>query len=163
MDKNKVDCPDCDGGEFNLDRRGFLKTAAAAAVGAAAVRRRPRHGRPDAPTAPPRPPSRRLYDTLTDEQKKDVCFDWDYKDDRGLLRTHVSNNWQITKPHIRSDFYTKKQQGLIHDIFKGIINPDGTTSSSSSSSRTTPAARSGAPTRASPSSASRATTSSSSS
>ena len=36
----------------------------------------------------------------------------------------MSNNWQITKPHIRSDFYTKKQQDLIHDIFKGIINPE---------------------------------------
>ena len=62
---------------------------------------------------------------LTDEQKKVICFDWDYKDEtRGLLRTHVSNNWQITKPHILSDFYTKKQQDVIHDIFKGIINPD---------------------------------------
>jgi hypothetical protein len=54
-----------------------------------------------------------------------ICFDWDHKDDRrGLLRTHVSNNWQITKPHIRSDFYTKKQQDIIHDVFKGIINPE---------------------------------------
>jgi hypothetical protein len=62
---------------------------------------------------------------MTDEQKKQVCFDWDYKHPRrGLLRTHVSNNWQITQPHIRGDFYTQKQQLLIHDIFKGIINPE---------------------------------------
>jgi hypothetical protein len=54
-----------------------------------------------------------------------MCFDWDYQDKRrGLLRTFVSNNWQITPQHIKSDFYTKKQQQIIHDVFKGIINPD---------------------------------------
>src|SRR5262249_43066096 len=66
-----------------------------------------------------------LYNSLTEEQRKVICFDWDHVDkDRGLLRTHVSNNWQITKPHIRSDFYTLKQQDIIHDIFQGLINPD---------------------------------------
>ena len=39
---------------------------------------------------------KKLYESLTPEQKKHVCFDWDHKDDRGLLRTHVSNNWSIT-------------------------------------------------------------------
>src|SRR5205085_6972800 len=34
-----------------------------------------------------------------------------------------ANNWSITEPRIRSLFYTKKQQDLIHDIFKGVINP----------------------------------------
>jgi hypothetical protein len=66
-----------------------------------------------------------LYDTLTDKQRKEICFDWDHKDpERGLLRTFVSNNWQITKPTIRSDYYTKEQQAIIHDIFKGMINPE---------------------------------------
>ena len=41
-----------------------------------------------------------------------------------MLRTHVSNNWHITKPPSRSEFYTKEQQDIIHDIFKGIINPE---------------------------------------
>src|SRR5262249_7747910 len=51
--------------------------------------------------------------------------DWDYKDPkRGLLRTHVSNNWQITPYHVRGDFYTPKQQIIIHDIFRGIVNPE---------------------------------------
>jgi hypothetical protein len=43
---------------------------------------------------------------------------------RGLLRTHVSNNWHITKPTIASDFYTKEQRALILDVFKSIFNPD---------------------------------------
>jgi hypothetical protein len=36
----------------------------------------------------------------------------------------VSNNWQITPKHIKSDFYTKKQQHIIHDVFKSIIDPE---------------------------------------
>jgi hypothetical protein len=63
--------------------------------------------------------------SMTPEQKQKVCFAWDHHDaKRGLLRTHVSNNWQITEPHIRSPFYTQKQQDIIHDAFKGLINPE---------------------------------------
>lgn len=66
-----------------------------------------------------------LFETLTPEQKKAICFDWDHVDaKRGLLRTHVSNNWQITKPAIKSEFYTRKQQDLVHEIFKGIVSPE---------------------------------------
>src|SRR5262249_1759379 len=65
-----------------------------------------------------------LYQSLSDAQKKDVCFDWDYKDSRGLLRTHVSNNWHITKPTIDGNFFTKDQKALIFDVYKGIFNPD---------------------------------------
>ena len=36
--KKKNICPDCDGGEFDLDRRGFLKTVAAATTAAAGRR-----------------------------------------------------------------------------------------------------------------------------
>jgi hypothetical protein len=65
-----------------------------------------------------------IYASLTAEQKKAICFDWNYHDKkRGLLRTFIANHWQITRPVIRSDFFTRKQQWLIHDIFKGIINP----------------------------------------
>jgi hypothetical protein len=123
VDKNKVDCPDCDGGEFNLDRRGFLKTAAAAAValplGAAA-----RVTAAPSPKSAPETSVKALYDSLSDAQKKEVCFAWDHKDGRGLLRTHVSNNWQITKPHVHGEFYTKDQQGIIYDVFKGLLSPE---------------------------------------
>jgi hypothetical protein len=65
-----------------------------------------------------------LFDTLSDTQRKAVSFDWDYVDPkRGLLRTRVSNNWQITEPSINSDFYTKDQQQLVRQIYEGIIDP----------------------------------------
>jgi hypothetical protein len=65
-----------------------------------------------------------LWDTLTDAQKQEMCFDWDYCEaTRGLLRTFIANHWQVTRPNIRSDFFTRQQQWIIHDIFKSIINP----------------------------------------
>jgi hypothetical protein len=126
MDKRNDTCPDCDGG---LDRRDFLRTvgvsAAAAATGGLTVFATPRAHAAPTPSSPAETAAKALYESLTDEQKKQVAFPWDHKDaTRGLLRTHVSNNWQVTKPHIRSDFYTKKQQALIHDVFKGVINPE---------------------------------------
>jgi hypothetical protein len=66
-----------------------------------------------------------LYDSLTDTQKKEVCFGWDHLDKtRGLLRTHVENNWNITPQMIGSDFYTKPQRGIVADIFKNLVSPE---------------------------------------
>ncbi|MCP3690586.1 MAG: DUF3500 domain-containing protein [Planctomycetaceae bacterium] len=66
-----------------------------------------------------------LYESLTDKQKKEVCFDWNHVDPkRGLLRTRLENNWKITKPSIKSNFYTKEQQALAHQIFRGMTHPD---------------------------------------
>jgi hypothetical protein len=118
-------CPDCSD-EGGFDRREFLRvagvTAAAAALPLAAV---PRVKAAPSMSSAAETAVKGLFETLTDEQRKVICFDWDYQDPkRGLLRTHVSNNWQITDKHIRSDFYTKKQQMIIHDIFKGMINPE---------------------------------------
>ncbi len=124
MDKHDRECPDCSDG---LDRRRFLLTAGAtaAAVAGLPLFAVPKVVAAATPSSPAETAVKALYDMLTDEQRKTVCFDWDYKSDaNGLLRTHVSNNWQITKPNILSDFYTKKQQDVIHDIWKGIINPD---------------------------------------
>jgi hypothetical protein len=66
-----------------------------------------------------------LYETLSPKQRESICFAWDYQDsDRGLLRTHVANNWDITDYFINdSDFYTKDQQAIIRKIFEGIISP----------------------------------------
>lgn len=67
----------------------------------------------------------RLYGTLSDVQKKDICFDWDHQDrKRGLLRTFVANNWNVTKHEILDDFYDDEQRELITDIFESIIHPD---------------------------------------
>lgn len=124
METNQNRCPDCDDGA--LDRRDFLRTVGASAAAASlplwATARVQAASKPSsvAETA-----VKGLFETLTDDQKKAICFDWDYKDPkRGLLRTFVSNNWMITPDPIRSDFYTKKQQMIIHDIFKGMINPE---------------------------------------
>jgi Protein of unknown function (DUF3500)/TAT (twin-arginine translocation) pathway signal sequence len=122
-------CPDCD--STPPDRRDFLKTAAGAAMAGAAILGAPasvvRAAPPTASSAAEQALVA-LYATLTDMQKRTVCFDWDYtqtgEGNRGLLRSHVSNNWQITQPHIDSDFYTREQKAILFDIFKGIIHPD---------------------------------------
>ena len=127
METKAQHCPDCDADtEAGFNRRDFLRTvgvtAASASLPLFAV-----HRAGAAPTKKSAAETavKALYDLLTDDQRKKVCFDWDYKDPkRGLLRTHVSNNWQITKHHIKGDFYTTKQQVIIHDIFKGIVNPE---------------------------------------
>ncbi len=125
MKRQDRPCPDCSG-DGGIDRREFLRTvgvtAAAAALPLAAA---PRLRAAPSPGSAAETAVKGLFETLTDEQRKVICFDWDYSDERrGLLRTFVSNNWQVTKPHIRSDFYTKKQQMIIHDVFKGMINPE---------------------------------------
>ena len=66
-----------------------------------------------------------LFDSLTAEQRKQVCFAWDHHaEDLGLLRTRISANWHVTKPVIDSDFYTADQQRLIREIFEGLVQPD---------------------------------------
>jgi hypothetical protein len=106
-----------------LDRRHFLKTTGAAALATAAV--------PAVAKAAKEKPSTPeslvevLYKTMSDKQKKEVCFDWDHVDKkRGLLRTRLENNWKITKPSIKSSYYTAEQQNLIRAIFEGMTHPD---------------------------------------
>jgi hypothetical protein len=68
---------------------------------------------------------KQLYDSLQPEQRSIVAFDWDYVDPkRGLLRTRVSNNWNITRPTIGSDFYSKDQQEIVRAIYEGLFHPD---------------------------------------
>jgi hypothetical protein len=124
MDQRKIVCPECDGDDF--DRRDFLRTVGVTAAAASLpVWATARATAAPSPSSPAETAVKALYDSLTPEQKKVVCFPWDHKEDsRGLLRTFVSNNWQITNPHIRSGFYSRNQQGIIHDVFKGVINPE---------------------------------------
>ena len=124
-EKKKVVCPDCESGGPDLGRRYFLKGAAAAAASAGLWTAVPQLGAAPTPKSPAETAVKALYETLTDKQKKVVCFAWDHKEKgRGLLRTHVSNNWHITKPAIDSDFYTKEQRALCLEVFKKIFNPD---------------------------------------
>ncbi len=120
-------CPDGESGiNSPISRRGFVT-----AVGTAAALSSTSFGvvpalAKDAPAkkATSETLVKKLYHTLTDKQKKQVWFEWDHKDSRGLLRTHVSNNWHITKPKIASDFFSNEQQDLIEAIFHGMYNPE---------------------------------------
>ena len=107
-------------------RRAFLKQASALAWSTSGLAMLP--GNSLAAPAGKKPPEtlvKLLYDTLAAEQKKQVCFPWDHVDKkRGLLRTRIENNWKITKPSIKSGFFTDDQQELIRHIFEGMTNPD---------------------------------------
>jgi len=105
------------------DRRQFLQTAAAAAT-------LPLFATAKTVAAPTKKSAaetavKALYDSLTDAQKKGVSFAWDHVDEkRGLLRTRVANNWNITPHMVKSEYFTKEQQGIVADIFKGLVNPE---------------------------------------
>jgi Protein of unknown function (DUF3500) len=120
-------CPECEEEAGFLARREFLRAVGAGAAGAMA-------GAGLAHTAAalgasgqnaPETAVKLLYDSLTEAQRKVVHFDWEYLDPaRGLLRTRVANNWRITPPAIKSDFFTPRQQGMIREIFEGIVQRD---------------------------------------
>lgn len=110
---------------INQPRREFLKTVGGAAIATAAGALLPQQVFAAADSKPPETLVKVLYDTLSEKQKKQICFSWDHVDaKRGLLRTRIENNWKITKPSIKSDFYTAEQQAIVRDIFKGMTNPD---------------------------------------
>jgi uncharacterized protein DUF3500 len=65
-----------------------------------------------------------LHRSLSEAQRREVCFPWDHRDERrGLLRTFVANHWQVTRPCIRGDFFTREQQHLIHETFTNLVDP----------------------------------------
>jgi hypothetical protein len=73
---------------------------------------------------PPDTAVEELFRSLTAAQREEVCFAWDYRcPRRGLLRTFVANHWQVTRPCIRGGFFTRGQERLIHDVFRGIVDP----------------------------------------
>jgi hypothetical protein len=109
-----------------LSRRTFLEHAGAAAtlaaMGGAFAAGESQVGNE---TQEPESLVKVLYASLSDSQKKTVCFDWDYvHPKRGLLRTRVENNWRITAPTVNGPFYTKEQQALIREIFQKMLNPE---------------------------------------
>ena len=121
MTKRHESCPVCDGESLDFDRRSFLKVAGAA-TGAALLPAALRAAE-DKPS--PETLVKKLYESLTAEQQKTVAFDWDHQHPQmGLLRTRISNNWHITQPQIKSDYYTKDQQELCRAIYEGLLNPD---------------------------------------
>ncbi len=121
-------CPDCSSNEdSDVNRRRFMQTLGVAAGASLLPRVLPAAESDAGKAAPPETLVKQLYDSMSPEQQKAVCFPWDYKDGRGLLRTHVSNNWSITdrkSQNVGGSFYTKDQQELIEALFFGLYNPD---------------------------------------
>ena len=114
-------CPDCD----SISRRDFIKTAVgggAAVVSAASMGAgvfAPRHAFAAAAAASsPETLVASLYKTLTDEQRKLICFPFN-----DPLRLKVDANWHITKKHI-GDLFNPEQMALVRDIFTGMHSPE---------------------------------------
>lgn len=124
MTNTSKSCPD---GDRRVDRRDFIRATGAGVVAATAASSVGRALAADAKAESASAPEtvvKQLFDSLTEQQRNQVCFDWDHQDkNRGLLRTRVSNNWHITKPVINKDF-TADQRDMIREIFKGIIQPE---------------------------------------
>ncbi|MFP6674806.1 MAG: DUF3500 domain-containing protein [Pirellulaceae bacterium] len=101
-----------------LDRRQFVQAAGTASLvaGAGLVN--------FASAAPTRTSAaetivNELHSTLSDEQKKTICFGFDDQ-----KRSRVNANWHITKPEI-DDFFTKAQVDLVHRVVKAVTSEDG--------------------------------------
>jgi hypothetical protein len=104
------------------NRRSFIKQSATVVAASASL---PQFVR--AADAPAKPESlvKILYNSLKEEQRSSVCYDWNHVDPKkGLLRTRVSANWMINPQEINSDFYTAEQKDLIRKIFEGVVAPD---------------------------------------
>lgn len=113
---------DLDTSKAGIARRNFLKSTAVAAAAGACI---PKVLQAADTKSEPESLVKVLYEKLSDDQRKGVCFDWNYNDtDRGLLRTRVANNWHITKPVLKSDYFTGEQRDLVRKIFEGIVDPD---------------------------------------
>ena len=105
-------CPDC----APSTRRDFLKSTAAgiaAGAGVYALGGMPRLARANEAAAAPAAESlvATFYKSLTPEQSKIICFDFDHP-----LRHKVDNNWFIVKKSIR-DLLSPDQRQMVRDIF----------------------------------------------
>ena len=112
-------CPDCASpriiviDEPLIDRRGFLRqtTAAAAAMALAPWARAAEKAKSETLV-------QQLYSSLSEEQKKSICFPFDH-----ARRSMVDNNWHIVDQKLGT-FFTKDQQALVRDIFMGLHSPE---------------------------------------
>lgn len=113
-------CGDCG---THTDRRSFMKTVGGVAVAGAVTpwvwQSSPAHAAPT-PSSAAETAVGRFYASLSEQQRKAICFPFEHE-----LRNRISANWQITKPEIGADFYSKEQRALIDDVLRGITSEDG--------------------------------------
>lgn len=108
----------------SLSRRDFVRKVAGTAV-AGGILASTDSGRLFAAPPAPSPTSvaetavKRFYDSLTEEQRKIVCFPFDHP-----LRSKINANWAITNPTI-GDFFNKDQQVVLDEVLRGVVSPDG--------------------------------------
>lgn len=103
-----MSCPDCD----RVDRRQFLKTSALGGVSLAAAAAASKF------TGSSETLVTTLYQSLSAQQKEKIAFSFD-----DPLRNKVDNNWHITPQKI-AEFFTRDQQAMIEEIFRGLHNPE---------------------------------------
>lgn len=123
---------------LTTSRRRFVRQCVgAAAAGIAGWHSLARAGTPSNPTEKA---VFNLYQSLTSEQRKETCFDWDHRvnikygrvplhvpDPKGvLLRTHVSNAWRITPQFLNGPFYTDEQRELVAAVMDAVLAPGWT-------------------------------------
>jgi hypothetical protein len=110
MNTTPLACLDCG----TLSRRDFLRTTVAAAAASAV----PVFG---ASAAAAKPKSETLvatlYKSLSEEQRKSLCFAF-----TDPLRLKVDNNWMINKS--QKDLLNADQQAIVRDIFNGLHSPE---------------------------------------
>lgn len=109
-------CPDCS----SLTRREFLKTSLGGAAALSTLGAVPILGHAAEAAAKPKSETlvATLYKSLTEEQRKALCFSFD-----NPLRTEVDNNWNIVDQTIGS-FLTADQQEMVRQIFLGLHSPE---------------------------------------
>ena len=111
-------CPECDGGA-GLTRREFLKTTATGVAAVSALPLAAAEGAAvKASTSSSETLVATLYKSLTEPQRKVVCFPFDH-----ALRSKVDNNWQITDKSI-TELFNADQQAMIREIFMGLHSPE---------------------------------------
>lgn len=119
MKRSIPSCPDCE----TVDRRDFLKAMGGIALGGVAsstLWSLPGAYAAPSPSSTAETAVGRFYATLSDEQKKGICFAFS-----DPLRQRVNANWHITKPTVGSDFYSADQKKLINEIVQNVTSPDG--------------------------------------
>jgi hypothetical protein len=126
-------CDDLAVAAASVDRRKFLQQAGVsvlAAGGALASYPTIVRAAEQAPSAAPASKSaeslvKHLYEALSAGQREKICFDWDHQDgERGLLRTRVANNWDITDHYINDSFFTDDQRAVIRAIYESLYSPE---------------------------------------
>lgn len=118
MARPQTNCRDCDG-SLGLDRRQFVTALGASALAAGTLGLRP-HVACAAPSQDSAAESAalRLYESLSDEQRKEICFGWD-----DARRTNISANWHVTKANVGG--LSADQQKIVHDVLRGVASEDG--------------------------------------